>query len=42
MHDFLELAIVFFLFPDQVYCARGTFPKLHIDATSKEEAGAGP
>ena len=31
----------FFFFPsffsDQVYCARGTVPKLHIKATSKEE-----
>ena len=29
-------------FSDQVYCARGTVPKLHIKATSKEEEGTGP
>ena len=33
-----------FFFLNQVYCARGTVLKLHIDATSKEEGGgeAGP
>ena len=25
----------FFFFSDQIYCAKGTVPKLHIEATSK-------
>ena len=29
-----------FSFSDQVYCARGTVPKLHIEATSKGDEGA--
>ena len=34
-----SITSLFNFFSDQVYCARGTFPKLHIKATEYEEQG---
>ena len=43
IESILEVTVtVVFFFSDQVYCARGTVPKLHIKATSKEEEGTSP
>ena len=34
---YIYYIILFIFISDQVYCARGTVPKLHIKATSEEE-----